>query len=36
MKDSISYIKHTFKINKSNGEVTHDKELIKQISGKQN
>jgi hypothetical protein len=36
MKDSISYVKHTFKINRSHGEITHDKELIKQIVGKQN
>lgn len=36
MKDVLSYIKHTFNINKNNGEITHDKELIKQISGRQN
>ncbi len=36
MKDSISYIKHTFKISISNGEIIHDKELIKIIDGKQN
>jgi len=35
MKDTISYIKHTFKINYNNGEITHNKELIKQIAGKQ-
>jgi len=35
MKDSISYIKHTFKININNGEITHEKELIKKIVGKQ-
>jgi hypothetical protein len=36
VKDVLSYIKHTFKINKSNGEITHEKELLKQISGRQN
>jgi len=36
MKDILSYIKHTFKINKGSGEITHDIELVKQISGRQN
>jgi len=36
IKDKISYIKHTFKVKTSNGEITHQKELLKQIDGKQN
>jgi hypothetical protein len=36
MKDILSYIKHTFKINKGSGEITHHKELVKQIPGRQN
>jgi hypothetical protein len=35
-KDRISYIKNTFHIKISNGEITHQTELIKQIDGKQN
>jgi len=36
VKDIISYIKNTFYIKISNGEITHQTELIKQIEGKQN
>ena len=36
VKDKISYIKHTFKVKANNGEITHQKELIKKIDGKQN